>query len=80
MTNTMKITLALVLFLAAITVVVGSPKIRAPADTAASPAAVEQGGETPVRGPKGDRLDIYPKIRTITGVTMVMRDFGPAIR
>ena len=49
-------------------------------DPAATPGFGAHGAQTPVRATKGDRLDARPEIRRIAGVTVVLRDFGRAVR
>lgn len=49
-------------------------------DPAATPVFGAHGAQTPVRATKGDRLDARPEIRRIAGVTVVLRDFGRAVR
>ena len=80
MRNSKKFTVALLLIFAAIIAVADGIKYNPPADAAALPFAVTPGGETPVRATKGDRLHVRLEIRKIAGVTVVLRDFGRAIR
>ena len=81
MTNSTRITVALVLIFAAIVAVaVGGNKFNSPSDAAALPLAAVPGKESPVRATKGDRIHVGAEIRKIAGVTIVMRDFGPTIR
>lgn len=72
--------LALALILDTIMIVAASINTNSPADAAALPFAVTPGIETPVRASKSDRLDGRPEIRRIAGVSVVLRDFGRAVR
>ena len=81
MTNSTKFAVALVVILAAITAVAaGGYKYYTSADSAALPFSAKAAEETPVRATKGDRLQVRHEIRGITGVTVVLRDFGRTIR
>lgn len=80
MWNSPKLVVALAFIVTAIIIAAAGIDYNSPADTAALPFAGSHGGQTPVRATKGDRLDVSPKIRTIDGVTLVLRDFGPIVR
>jgi hypothetical protein len=49
-------------------------------DPAATPVFGAHGAQTPVRATKGDRLNGRPEFRKIAGVSVVLRDFGRAVR
>jgi len=72
--------MALGLIVATILVAAGTMNDNSRAGAAALPFAVTPGTESPVRATKGDRIDLGPQIRTIAGVTMVLRDFDRAVR
>jgi hypothetical protein len=80
MTRSTTYAIAVALILAAIMIAAASVNYNSPAEAAALPFAVTPGNEIPVRATKGDRLDGRPDIRRIAGVTVVLRDFGRAIR
>jgi hypothetical protein len=80
MTNSTKFAVTLALILAAVLAVASGTNYNSPADAAALPFTAKPGNEAPVRATKGDRLDVRPKIRTIAGVTVVLRDFDHIVR
>ena len=80
MRNSTKLAATLAVILTAIIVAAGGINEDSPADATASPFAATPGNERPVRATKGDRLDVYPDIRKIAGVTVVLRDIGAIVR
>ncbi len=80
MWNSPKLVVALAYIVTAIMTAAAGIVYNSPADTAALPFAGSPGRQTPVGATKGDRLDVRPEIRTIAGVTLVLRDFGPIVR
>lgn len=80
MRNSIKIPMTLALILATIMVAAASVNYNSAAGAAALPFGALNSGEKSVRAAKGDRLDVRPEIRTIAGVTMVLRDFDRAVR
>ena len=80
MTKSTTYALALALIVDAIMIAAAGINTNSPADAAALPFAFTPGSETPVRTTKSDRLDGHPEIRRIAGVTVVLRDFGRAVR
>jgi hypothetical protein len=71
---------SLVLIAAAVIVAAAGIDSGSPANFVALPFAATPRNETPVRSTKGDRLDVYPEIRKIAGVTIVLRDLDPIVR
>lgn len=80
MRNSTKFAVTLALILATIMVAAASINGNSAAGAAALPLADTNGSEKSVRATKGDRLDSGLEVRKIAGVTMVLRDFGRAIR
>jgi hypothetical protein len=80
MENSTKLTVAFALMLATTIIAAASINANSPAEAGALPFAVTPAGETPVCATKGDRFDTNPGIRQIAGVTLVLRDFGRAVR
>jgi hypothetical protein len=68
------------IFTAIVAVAMGGNKYNSQSDAAALPLSAVPAKETPVRATKGDRLHVRSELRKIAGVTLVLRDFGRAIR
>lgn len=75
-----KFAVALALILAAVMVTAAGLTSGSPADAHTTSLTDKRGSESVLRTAKGDRLDSRPQVRTIAGVTMVLRNFDQTIR